>query len=278
MEQPLIIVDANRGDKGYWKEVWRYRGLFYYLAWRDVLVRYKQTFIGVAWSVLRPLLYIGAFLLFGMIFGKEDGPVPNALVIAVGVLPWQLFATAFAESAGSVVGNANLLTKVYFPRIIVPASTLIVALIDFAIALLVLVVLLVVFGFVPSGNVIYFPLFMLLGILTAAGSGFLIAALNVKFRDFRYVVPFIVQIGMFVSPVGFDSNTVYSKDIPEFFKTLYALNPMVGVIDGFRWCILGDQIPVHWDMLAISAGFSVVLLIMGIWYFRRVESTFADII
>lgn len=278
MEQPLIIVDANRGDKGYWKEVWRYRGLFYYLAWRDVLVRYKQTFIGVAWSVLRPLLYIGAFLLFGMIFGKEDGPVPNALVIAVGVLPWQLFATAFAESAGSVVGNANLLTKVYFPRIIVPASTLIVALIDFGIALLVLVVLLVVFGFVPSGNVIYFPLFMLLGILTAAGSGFLIAALNVKFRDFRYVVPFIVQIGMFVSPVGFDSNTVYSKDIPEFFKTLYALNPMVGVIDGFRWCILGDQIPVHWDMLAISAGFSVVLLIIGIWYFRRVESTFADII
>jgi lipopolysaccharide transport system permease protein len=279
MEQPLTIVDANHADKGYWKEVWRYRGLFFYLAWRDVLVRYKQTAVGIAWSVLRPLLYIGAFLLFGLIFGKEDGAIPNALIIAVGVLPWQLFATAFAESAGSVVGNANLLTKVYFPRIIVPASTLIVALIDFAIALGVLVVLLIVFGYVPSGNLIFFPLFMIFGLITAAGSGFLIAALNVKFRDFRYVVPFIVQIGMFVSPVGFDSNAIYgSSSIPDFAKTLYALNPMVGVIDGFRWCVLGDNITMHWDMLMISGGFSIFLLIIGIWYFRRVESTFADII
>lgn len=279
MEQPLIIVDANRADRGYWKEVWRYRGLFYYLAWRDVLVRYKQTFIGVAWSVLRPLLYIGVFLLFGKIFGKQSGPIPDALIIAAGVLPWQLFATAFSESAGSVVGNANLLTKVYFPRIIVPASTLIVALIDFAIALVVLVIFLFFYGYMPSGNIIFFPAFMILGIITAAGSGFLIAALNVKYRDFRYVVPFIVQVGMFVTPVGFESNAIYGNpDIPEFLKTLYSLNPMVGVVDGFRWCILGDGIAMHWDMVAISGGFSLLLLIIGIWYFRRVESTFADIV
>lgn len=278
MEQPLIIIDANRSDRGYWKEVWRYRGLFYYLAWRDVLVRYKQTVIGIAWSVLRPLLYIGVFLLFGKIFGKQSGTIPDALIIAAGVLPWQLFATAFSESAGSVVGNANLLTKVYFPRIIVPASTLIVALIDFAIALVVLVIFLFFYGYMPSGNIIYFPAFMVLGIITAAGSGFLIAALNVKYRDFRYVVPFIVQVGMFVTPVGFESSRIYTNEVPEFLQTLYSLNPMVGVVDGFRWCILGDGIAMHWNMVAISGGFSLVLLVLGIWYFRRVESTFADIV
>jgi lipopolysaccharide transport system permease protein len=278
MEQPLIIVDANRSDSGYWKEVWRYRGLFYYLAWRDVLVRYKQTAIGIAWSVLRPLLYIGVFLLFGKIFGKQSGAIPDALIIAAGVLPWQLFATAFSESAGSVVGNANLLTKVYFPRIIVPASTLIVALIDFAVALVVLVIFLIFYGYTPSGNIIFFPAFMLLGIITAAGSGFLIAALNVKYRDFRYVVPFIVQVGMFVTPVGFESSRIYSANVSPILQKLYALNPMVGVVDGFRWCILGDDIAMHWDMVAISGGFSILILVVGIWYFRRVESTFADIV
>ncbi len=277
-QEQTFIIEADRPDADYWKDVWRYRGLFYYLAWRDVLVRYKQTVIGIAWSVLRPLLYIGVFLLFGKIFGKQSGPIPDALIIAAGVLPWQLFATAFSESAGSVVGNANLLTKVYFPRIIVPASTLIVALIDFAVALVLLIIFLLVFGYAPSSNIIFFPLFMILAIVTASGSGFLIAALNVKYRDFRYVVPFIVQVGMFVTPVGFESSRIYSDAVPGFLQKLYALNPMVGVVDGFRWCILGDDIVMHWDMVAISASFSILLLIIGIRYFRRVESTFADIV
>lgn len=256
-----------------------YKGLFYFLAWRDVLVRYKQTAIGIAWSVLRPLLYTGAFVAFGMIMNVEHGSIPRPLMVVAAILPWQLFATAFSESANSLVGNANLLTKVYFPRIIVPASTLIVSLIDFAIALGLMIILMLCYGFMPSANIVFFPLFLLLALVTAAGAGFLIAALNVKYRDFRYIVPFIVQIGVFISPVGFDSSRIYaSEHIPGFLKTLYAMNPMVGVIDGFRWCMLGGDLVINWQSFAISTGISVLLLITGIWYFRKVESTFADIV
>ena len=274
-----IVIEPGKTGGRYWKDLKTYRGLFFFLAWRDVLVRYKQTAIGVSWSVIRPLLYTGVFVAFGEIFNTGHGTIPRPLIVAAAVLPWQLFATAFAESANSLVGNANLLTKVYFPRIIVPASTLIVSLIDFGIALLLMIVLMIIYGFAPSGNIVFFPLFLLLALVTAAGSGFLIAALNVKYRDFRYIVPFIIQLGVFISPVGFDSARIYASErIPEFAKTLYAMNPMVGVIDGFRWCMLGGDLQIHWNSFIISIGVSVLIFILGIWYFRRVESTFADIV
>jgi len=275
-----IVIEAGNSGGNFWKDLKAYRGLFYFLAWRDVLVRYKQTSIGIAWSVLRPLLTIVAFTGFGMIFGADTGGIPRPLLVAAAVLPWNLFATSFVESANSLVGNANLLTKVYFPRIIVPASTLIVSLIDFFIALVILIVLLMVYGFAPSSNIVFFPLFVLLALITAAGAGFLIAALNVRYRDFRYVVPFIVQVGLFVSPIAFDSGVYIhaNEEVPTWVKFMYSLNPMVGVIDGFRWALLGGELQIHWNAFIISAVISLVLLFLGIAYFRKVESTFADIV
>lgn len=274
-----IVIEPGKAGGRYWKDLKTYRGLFYFLAWRDVLVRYKQTTIGVAWSVLRPLLMIGAFVMLGKFMHVEAGAVPRPLLIAAAVLPWQLFATAFSEAAGSLVGNANLLTKVYFPRIIVPASTLIVSLIDFCFALVIVIILLFCYGYVPSVNLVFFPLFLLLALFTAAGAGFLISALNVRYRDFRYVVPFIVQLGVFVSPVAFDSAALYDNpNYPEWIKFVYSMNPMVGVIDGFRWCMLGGDLQIHWAPFITSIGVSTFIFILGIWYFRRVESTFADIV
>lgn len=274
-----VVIEAGKNGGNYWKDLKAYKGLFYFLAWRDVLVRYKQTTIGIAWSVLRPLLQIVVMVGFGVIFNSDHGTIPRPLLVAAAVLPWGLFATAFSESAGSLVGNSNLLTKVYFPRIIVPASTLIVSLIDFAIALALMIILLLIYGYSPTTNLFYFPLFLLLTLFTAAGAGFLVSALNVKFRDFRYIVPFVVQLGFFISPIAYDSSRVYaSEKIPEFVKTLYAMNPMVGVIDGFRWCMLGGNLQIHWSAFLTSIGVSVVIFILGVWYFRRVESTFADIV
>lgn len=275
-----VIIEAGKTGGNYWKDLKTYKGLFYFLAWRDVLVRYKQTAIGVSWSVLRPLLTILAFTGFGIIFKAETGGIPRPLLVAAAVLPWNLFATAFTESANSLVGNANLLTKVYFPRIIVPASSLIVSFIDFCIALVLVIILLFVYGYTPSAHIIFFPLFLLLGIVTAAGAGFFIAALNVRYRDFRYIVPFVVQLGLFISPIAFESRTyIYNNPaVPETLKFIYAMNPMVGVIDGFRWSLLGGDLDINWTAFAISAGISVMLLIFGTWYFRRVESTFADIV
>jgi lipopolysaccharide transport system permease protein len=274
-----IVIEAGKNGGNYWKDLKSYKGLFYFLAWRDVLVRYKQTTIGIAWAVLRPLLQILAMVGLGVIVNSSHGSIPRPLLVGAAVLPWGLFSTAFSESAGSLVGNANLLTKVYFPRIIVPASTLIVSLIDFAIALGLMIILLMIYGFVPSVNLVYFPLFLFFTIFTAAGAGFFVAALNVKYRDFRYIVPFIVQMGFFVSPIAFDSASVYANpNFPEWVKFLYSMNPMVGVIDGFRWCILGGELQIHWEAFYTSIGVSVLIFITGIWYFRRVESTFADIV
>jgi lipopolysaccharide transport system permease protein len=274
-----IVIEPGNTGGSYWKDVKTYRGLFYFLAWRDVLVRYKQTTIGIAWSVLRPLLYTFAFVLLGQFMqAGTSGAIPRALIVAAAVLPWQLFSTAFSESANSLVGNANLITKVYFPRIIVPASSLIVSLIDFGIALVLTFLLMLVYGYAPSIQILFLPLFLILAIVTAAGAGFLVAALNVKYRDFRYIVPFIIQLGIFISPVGFESSRVYQSHAADWMKTVYSMNPMVGVIDGFRWCLLGGNLTINWSSFVISAAISVVMLIVGIWYFRRVESSFADIV
>jgi lipopolysaccharide transport system permease protein len=278
MAQRTIITPENN-DANYWRDLWNYRGLFYFLAWRDILVRYKQTAIGIAWSVLRPALTIAIFWFVGYMFNIPDEGVPRILLVTAATLPWQFFSAAFSESANSLISNSNLLTKVYFPRMIVPASTIIVCLIDFAITFAILIIVMIALQFVPSWQIVLLPLFLVLAIITAMGAGLLIAALNVKYRDFRYLIPFIVQFGLYISPVAFSSNTIYSSEkLPEWLKFMYSLNPMVGVIDGFRWCITGGQIQLNERAFIISVVISFLLLFAGIRVFRKTEKTFADII
>jgi lipopolysaccharide transport system permease protein len=280
MSKHRIILEAGTTDRHYWRDLWNFRGLFWFLAWRDILVRYKQTAIGIVWSALRPLLTLAVMAFLGWLFESElPNEVPRLLLVGAATLPWTFFSTAFSESANSLIANSNLLTKVYFPRLIVPASTIIVCLIDFLIAFAILVVLMVVYQFMPDVRILLMPLFLLLALVTALGSGLLIAALNVKYRDFRYIIPFIVQFGLYVSPVAFSSSDIYTSDrIPEALKFVYALNPMVGVIDGFRWCILGGETTLYLPGFLTSIGISVLLLFAGIRYFRKTERGFADII
>lgn len=273
------VIQAGKLRKHYWEDLWRFRGLFYFLAWRDVKVRYKQTAIGIIWNVLRPLLIIGAFWFIGWMFSIPDQGVPRVLLVAAATLPWQFFSSAFSESSNSLIANSNLLTKVYFPRLIVPASTVIVCLIDFLISFVIILVLMIIYNFPPSPQIIFLPLFLLLAIITGLGTGVLISALNVKYRDFRYIIPFIVQFGLYISPVAFSSSDIYeSTRIPQVLKFIYSLNPMVGVIDGFRWSILGDNIKIYSEGFIISVCISIFFLVLGIWYFRRMEKSFADVI
>jgi lipopolysaccharide transport system permease protein len=278
MVQRTVITPENT-DSNYWKDVWRFRGLCYFLAWRDVLVRYKQTAIGIAWSVLRPALTIGVFWFIGWFFKIPDEGVPRIIMVTAATLPWQFFSSAFSEAANSLISNQNLLTKVYFPRIIVPVSTVIVCLIDFLISFAILVVIMIFLRYTPGWQIMLLPFFLVLALLTAMGSGLFIAALNVKYRDFRYVIPFIVQFGLYVSPIAFSSNTIFaSADIPDWAKVLYALNPMVGVIDGFRWCITGGEMAIATEPFAISMAITALMLVVGVRYFRRMEKSFADVI
>ncbi|BET57879.1 MULTISPECIES: ABC transporter permease [Geobacter] len=272
--QEEIIIEAGRTEVRYWSDVWRYRELFYFLAWRDILVRYKQTAIGIAWSVLRPLATMVVFtLVFGTFAGLPSQGAPYPVMVFAAMLPWQFFATALAECSNSLVVNSNLLSKVYFPRLIVPSSAIIVCVVDFIISLVLLFLLMSWYGVWPDWRMLTLPLFFLLALLCALGSGLWLAALNVKYRDFRYVVPFIVQFGLYISPVGFSSSVV-----PERWRLIYSLNPMVGVIDGFRWAILGEGQKLSWDRLALAVAGTAVLLVLGIRYFRQTERAFADII
>ncbi|MFL5763681.1 MAG: ABC transporter permease [Bacteroidia bacterium] len=281
MSRHRIIIEPGTENSNYLKDLWTYRGLFYFLAWRDILVRYKQTVIGVLWSVLQPFVTI---VVFTLVFNKlgnfpAEGGAPYAIMVCAGMLPWQFFSSSFSGAANSLIANSNLLSKVYFPRLIVPASTVIVTLIDFLISFIILVVLFVWFHYSPDWRLCLLPLFLLLAVITAMGTGLFIAALNVKYRDFKYVVPFIVQFGLYISPVGYSSSAVYnSTEIPQFFKNIYALNPMVGVIDGFRWCILGGNAPLQMYPFAASIIISIFFLFLGIWYFRKMEKSFADVI
>ena len=280
MSKHKIILEAGAADRHYWHDLWNFRGLFWFLAWRDILVRYKQTVIGIVWSALRPLLTLAVMAFLGWLFESNlPDDVPRLLLVGAATLPWTFFSTAFSESANSLIANSNLLTKVYFPRLIVPASTIIVCLIDFLIAFAILVVLMVIYQFMPSMRILWLPFFLLLALITALGSGLLIAALNVKYRDFRYIIPFIVQFGLYVSPVAFSSTDIFTNErIPEVLKFMYALNPMVGVIDGFRWCILGGETTLHLPGFLTSIAISFLLLVVGIRYFRKTERGFADII
>ncbi|MGZ3904797.1 MAG: ABC transporter permease [Bacteroidia bacterium] len=275
-----IIIDSNNENRRYFKDIWEFKGLFYFLAWRDVRVRYKQTTIGVAWAVLRPLLTILVLSLVRVIFSKGEAPkIPYPLMIAAGTLPWQFFSSAFSDASNSLVSNANLVSKVYFPRLIVPASAVIVCLIDFAVSFVIVLGIMAYYQFMPGVQILFLPLFLMLAIITALGTGLYIAALNVKYRDFRYVIPFIVQFGMYISPVMMTSHEFYAHpSIPEWAKTIYALNPMVCVIDGFRWCMFGEQVPIDTMKFFVSFGVSLVMLILGIYTFRKMEKDFADVI
>jgi lipopolysaccharide transport system permease protein len=269
-----LVIEAGRTERQYWKDIWKYRELFYFLAWRDLLVRYKQTVVGVAWSLIRPLL---TMIVLAVVFGKfakmPSGGVPYPLLVFCGLLPWQFFSTALSESGNSLINNRNLISKVYFPRLVVPASSVITALVDFFISAAFLVLLMIWYRFAPSPNVAFLPLFAVLAFAASFGAGLWIAALMVEYRDFRFIVPFIVQFGLYISPVGFSSSVV-----PEKWRLLYSLNPMVGVIDGFRWAILDDQHALDLSGLLASIFGIGVLLITGIWYFRKTERTFADVI
>jgi lipopolysaccharide transport system permease protein len=269
-----LIIEAGRTEGQYWRDLWKYRELFYFLAWRDLLIRYKQTAVGVAWSVIRPFL---TMVVLTVVFGKfgkmPSGGVPYPILVFCGMLPWQFFSTALSESGNSLVTNANLISKVYFPRLVVPTSSVISSFVDFAISALFLVVLMVWYHFAPSPNILLLPFFVLLAIAASLGAGLWIAALMVEYRDFRFIVPFIVQFGLYISPVGF-----YSSVVPEKWRLLYSLNPIVGVIDGFRWSILGGQHAIFLSGLVVSSLVVVLLLLSGVWYFRRTERTFADVI
>lgn len=275
MTEHEIIIEPGRSERQYWRDLWNYRELFYFLAWRDILVRYKQTAIGVAWAVIRPFL---TMIVFTVIFGRiaklpSEGNAPYPIMVFSAMLPWQFFANAFSECSNSLIGNANLLSKIYFPRLIIPTSAVIVSFVDFLISGLMLVALMVWYNFWPSWKIIALPGLIAIAFAAAMGAGLWIAALNVKYRDFRYVVPFIVQFGLYISPVGFSSSI-----IPEKYRLLYSINPMVGVIDGFRWAIIGDDVSFYLPGFILSLALVAMLFIGGLRFFRKTERTFADII
>jgi lipopolysaccharide transport system permease protein len=270
-----IVIEPGRQARNYWHDLWRYRELFYVLAWRDLAVRYKQTVIGVVWALVRPLLMM---IVFTVIFGRlanlpSDGAAPYPLMVFAGMLPWTFFSTGLSDASSSLIANANLLSKVYFPRLIVPTATLVVSLADFLITFLILVGLMAWYQFAPGWQILMLPAFILLAFIVSIGPALWLAALNVKYRDVRVVIPFLVQFGLYVSPVGFSSSIV-----PEQWRLVYSLNPMVGVIDGFRWCLLGGQAQLYLPALAASLGVAAFLLWFGIRSFRRAEGSFADVI
>lgn len=273
--EQILVLEPGRADKHYWLDLWRYRELFLILAWRDISVRYKQTIIGVLWAVLRPFLTMVVFtVIFGRVAGlPSDGNAPYALMVFAGMLPWTLFANSLSEASNSLITSANLISKVYFPRMIVPTATMVTALIDFLISLVILAGLMLFYRYAPGWQILLLPVFTLLALLTSLGPSLWMTALNVKYRDFRYIIPFVVQFGLYVSPVGFSSNS-----IPEQWRLLYSLNPMVGVIDGFRWCILGGVSPIYWPGFALSLLVVAFFLWLGISQFRKTEKSFADII
>lgn len=270
----VLILEAGRIERHYWTDLWRYRELFYFLAWRDVVIRYKQTLLGAAWAVVRPFLTMVVFtVLFGKLASLPSDGLPYPVLVFTALLPWQLFASSFAESGNSLVNNSNLISKVYFPRLVIPASTLVVSLVDFAISFAILIALMAWYGQVPGLRLFALPLFVVLAVAAAFAAGIWTAALNVKYRDVRHVIPFVVQTGLYVSPVGFSSTIV-----PEQWRFLYCLNPMVGVIDGFRWSLSDGRSGLYLPGLLLSIAVVCLLIRFGIRYFRRTERSFADLI
>lgn len=274
-DDKLIVIEPGKTAKNYWNDLWRFRELFYILSWRDIKVRYKQTTIGAAWAIIRPLL---TMIVFAFIFGKvaglaETSSTPYVIVVFAGLLPWQFFANALGESSNSLVGNANLISKVYFPRLIVPAASVITSLVDFAITFGIMAVLMLFYGYTPPIQVLFLPVYIVLVFFAAFGTGLYVTALNVKYRDFRYIIPFIIQYGIYVSPVGYSTQRILEK-LGEGWRDLLYINPMVGIIDGFRWCLTGEALYMRGQF--ISLGVIVLFCWIGVTYFRKTEKSFAD--
>jgi lipopolysaccharide transport system permease protein len=269
-----LLIEPGRTEKNYWGDLWRFRELFYILAWRDISVRYKQTAIGVIWAILRPFLAMVVFtVIFGRIAKMPSHGIPYPILVFAAMLPWQFFANSLSEASNSLIVNSNLISKIYFPRLIIPAGAVITSFVDFLISAALLGVLMIWFRFMPDWRLLTLPLFTLMAFLAALGPGLFLTALNVKYRDFRHVIPFVVQFGLFISPVGFSSDV-----IPANWRLAYSLNPIVGVIDGFRWAICRGASPFYWPGFALSALVVSLFLLLGVWYFRRTEKTFADVI
>jgi lipopolysaccharide transport system permease protein len=270
--QSALVIEAGRAERHYWRDLWRYRELFFFLAWRDILVRYKQTTLGILWALVRPLL---TMLVFTLVFSKlarlPSNGVPYSILVFAALLPWQFFTGAFSGASDSLISNAGMISKIYFPRLVIPASAVIVSFVDFLISGVILIGLMTWYGFAPSLRMLTLPLFIFVAFAAALGAGLWMAALTVKYRDFRIIVPFVVQFGLYISPVGFSSSIV-----PEQWRLLYSLNPMVGVIDGFRWAILGGNTQLYWPGFLLSIALIMAIFIIGIVHFRKTEKTFAD--
>jgi lipopolysaccharide transport system permease protein len=270
----VLVLEPGRAERHYWRDLWAYRELFAILAWRDVAVRYKQTVIGIAWAVIRPFVTMVIFtIVFGRLAQLPSHGAPYSLMVFAGMLPWFLASSVLSEASNSLMGNANLIGKVYFPRIIIPVSSAVVALVDFMINLGLLLCLMGWYRFLPGRQILLLPFFIVLAVLASLGPALFLTALNVKYRDFRFVIPFIVQVGLYVSPVGFSSAVV-----PDQWRFWYSLNPIVGVIDSFRWCILGGESQLYLPGFFVSLIVVGIFLWGGITYFRRTERTFADLI
>lgn len=271
--QYAVVIRPN-SFKGYWEAIWQYREILYILARRDIVVRYKQTVVGLVWTLIKPLLTMIAFtIVFSKIADLPSTVMPYPILVMAGLLPWYFFANTLGEMGNSIVNNQSMVSKIYFPRLLLPFSTITVGLIDLLIALILLFVLMVFYGMTFSLHLLALPLFMIFCALACIGPGLLFAGMNVKYRDVRIIIPFIMQFGMYISPVGFSSTLVSDN-----FKMLYATNPMVSVIDGFRWCISGGQTGIYWPGFMVSSFVTILMLVIGLWYFRRVEKSFADVI
>lgn len=277
-----LVLEAGRTERQYWRDLWRYRELFYFLAWRDFMVRYKQTMVGVSWSLIRPVLTMTVLALYMMLTKQATGGVPAPLFVFAAMLPWQFFSTAMSESGTSLITNSNLISKIYFPRLVMPVSAVIVTLADFLISGFFMGLMIVIYHFLPKvhftppAQVVCLPLFIVMVFAAAVGTGLWMAALMVKYRDVRFIVQFLVQFGLYASPV-----ILMTSKVPEWWqglpaRALYSLNPAVGIIDGFRWCLLGGDNVIYWPGMAVSVAVVVLVMITGLWYFRRTERTFAD--
>lgn len=268
-----LIIEPGRAERAYWTDLWRFRELLYFLAYRDILVRYKQTAIGVIWALLKPALTMAIFVAFRKMTKFSTSDLPDVLVVYTALLPWQFFSTSLSESSNSLIGNANLISKVYFPRLLVPAGAVVTSLVDFAITLGLLAVLMLWYGFAPGWQILFLPILVAVTFALSIGTGLLLAALNVEYRDFRYIVPFIVQFGLFVSPIA-----VETSNVPAKWRLLLSLNPLTGIIDGFRWSILQGRTALDPMSMYFSFAITALFLWLGIWYFRRTERNFADVI